>query len=134
MTSQFFVSMAVRDLPKSKAFFEALGFGFNAKFSNDEGACLVINDTTFAMLVNLSLFEKFAEGKPICDARQSSEVALSYTVESRARVDELVAIAVSKGGKVHATPQDHGFMYQHGFEDLDGHVWEPTYFAPSAGQ
>jgi hypothetical protein len=24
-------------------------------------------------------------------------------------------------------PQDHGFMYGHGFEDLDGHIWELIY-------
>lgn len=26
----------------------------------------------------------------------------------------------------------HGFMYGHGFEDLDGHQWELTYMDPNA--
>ena len=29
-------------------------------------------------------------------------------------------------------PQDHGFMYGHGFEDLDGHIWELVYMNPNA--
>ena len=28
-------------------------------------------------------------------------------------------------------PQDYGFMYGHGFQDLDGHVWEVFYMDPS---
>jgi predicted lactoylglutathione lyase len=29
------------------------------------------------------------------------------------------------------TPQDHGFMYAHGFEDPDGHIWELVYMGPA---
>ena len=31
-------------------------------------------------------------------------------------------------------PQDHGFMYGHAFQDLDGHVWELMWMDPSAVQ
>ena len=31
---------------------------------------------------------------------------------------------VRAGGKAHRQPQDRGFMYGHGFEDLDGHGLE----------
>jgi len=40
--------------------------------------------------------------------------------ESRQEVDELVRKAVPAGGKIHREPQDYGFMYGHGFQDLDG--------------
>ena len=31
-------------------------------------------------------------------------------------------------------PQDHGFMYSHGFQDLDGHFWERVWMDPAAIQ
>ena len=52
--------------------------------------------------------------------------------ESREKVDEMVRKAVAAGGTTHNEPQDHGFMYAHGFQDLDGHIWELIYMAPSA--
>jgi hypothetical protein len=39
-------------------------------------------------------------------------------------VDALVATAVAAGATTPNQPNDHGFMYQHGFADLDGHQWE----------
>lgn len=43
----------------------------------------------------------------------------------------MVNKAISSGGKPFNEPQDHGFMYIWGFEDLDGHLWEVTYMDPS---
>jgi uncharacterized protein len=40
--------------------------------------------------------------------------------------------AVAAGGTIYSAPQDHGFMYSHGFQDLDGHIWEVFYMDPSA--
>lgn len=36
------------------------------------------------------------------------------------------------GGSTYNEPQDHDFMYGHGFQDLDGHIWEIMYMEPSA--
>jgi predicted lactoylglutathione lyase len=36
------VNPAVRDLERSKAFFANLGFGFNPKFTNESGACMLV--------------------------------------------------------------------------------------------
>ena len=47
-------------------------------------------------------------------------------------MDKLVNTAVSSGGKTYRDPEDHGFMYIWGFEDLDGHLWEIAYMDPSA--
>ena len=44
---------------------------------------------------------------------------------------------LAAGGSAPRAPQDHGFMYQHSFEDLDGHLWELAYMEstpPSEGQ
>lgn len=36
------------------------------------------------------------------------------------------------GGTTYNEPQDHGFMYAHGYQDLDGHIWEVLYMEPNA--
>ena len=133
MHKQIYVNLAVKDVPRSMAFFKHLGFEFNAQFSNDLGACLVIGDNIHAMLLTEAFFQSFTT-KSLCDARQSTEVLVCISCDSRAEVDDLVAKARAAGGAVPRTPQDHGFMYGHGFEDLDGHLWELVHMvAPSAG-
>ena len=47
-------------------------------------------------------------------------------------MDETISKAVAAGGKAWPSkPLDHGFMYYHGFEDLDGHHWEIMFMEPS---
>ena len=126
MHKQIYVNLPVADLPRSRTFFESLGLSFNPQFSNEQGACLVLGDTIYAMLLTRDFFQTFT-GKPISDARKSTEVLLCLSCDSRAEVDALVAKAVAAGGTAPRAPQDHGFMYGHGFEDLDGHIWELAY-------
>ncbi len=128
MHKQMFVNLAVNDLPRSRAFFESLDLSFNPQFSNDQGACLVLGENIYAMLLTKDFFKGFT-GKPITDATKSTEMILCLSCESRAEVDELVAKALKAGGTSPRPPQDHGFMYGHGFEDLDGHIWELVHMA-----
>ena len=123
MHKQIFVNLPCKNLPASKVFFEALGYGFNPQFINEFGASLVLGDNLYAML----LTEEFAKGftsKPLVDAKAATEVLICLSCESREEVDGLVAKARAAGASVPRAPQDHGFMYAHGFEDLDGHIWE----------
>jgi uncharacterized protein len=130
MNKQIFVNLAVKDLDKSKAFFEALGYTFNPQFTNESGACMVIADgSIYAMLLTEPFFKTFVD-KPIVQAKEATEVLVCLSCESREEVDALVAKAVAAGGRAPRPPQDHGFMYGHGFEDLDGHVWELAWMAP----
>ena len=130
MAKQIFVNLPVNDLVKSKAFFEALGYSFNAQFTNEDAACMVISDTIYTMLLTKPFFEKFTS-KEVVDAKKSTEVLVCLSADSRAEVDEIVAKAVAAGGRIYNEPQDHGFMYAHSFEDLDGHQWEFAYMEPS---
>jgi predicted lactoylglutathione lyase len=130
---QIFVNLPVKNLERSKAFFTELGYSFNPQFTNDQGACMVIGDNIFAMLLVESFFKTFTK-KPIADATKTTEVIVCLSCESRAKVDELVAKAKAAGGTIPNAPQDHGFMYGHGFEDIDGHVWELAYMDPKAIQ
>jgi uncharacterized protein len=83
------------------------------------------------MLLTHEKFQTFTPNA-ICDATKSTEVLVCLSVESRAAVDERVRKAVAAGGSTYNEPQDHGFMYAHGFQDLDGHIWEVIYMDPSA--
>ena len=123
MHQQILVNLACRDLKRSKAFFESLGFTFNPTFTNDSGACMVIGENIFAMLLAEEFFRSFTH-KAIADATKTTEVLTCLSCGSRDEVDTLVAKARAAGGAVPREPQDHGFMYAHGFEDLDGHIWE----------
>jgi predicted lactoylglutathione lyase len=44
MSRKIFVNLPVRDLKRSMAFFEQLGFTFNPQFTDDSAACMVITD------------------------------------------------------------------------------------------
>ena len=130
MQKQIFVNLAVKDLDKSKAFFEKLGYSFNPQFTNQDAACMVISDTIYAMLLTEPFFKGFTP-KEMVDAKKATEVLVCLSAASRAEVDEVVRKAVAAGGRIYNEPQDHGFMYGHGFEDLDGHLWEFAYMEPS---
>jgi predicted lactoylglutathione lyase len=131
MSRKIFVNLPIKNMERSKAFFTALGFTFNPQFTNEQGACMVISDDIFAMLLTEPFFQTFTK-KRVADARESTEVLVCLSCESRAEVDELVRKALAAGGKAPNAPQDHGFMYGHGFEDLDGHIWELAYMDMSA--
>ncbi len=128
MHKQIYVNIAVNDLPKSKAFFEQLGFAFNPDFTNEMGAAMVVGDGILVMLLGKEFFQTFTS-KSIVDSKTGTEVLLCLSCESRAEVDALVAKAIAAGGTAPRPTQDHGFMYGHGFEDLDGHIWELVYMS-----
>lgn len=132
MSRKIFVNLAVADLDRSVAFFRALGFEFNPQFTNENATCMVVSDSIFVMLLVKPFFQTFTT-KTLCDAHQSTEVIVCLGVESRAEVDDLVARAVAAGGRAPSAPQDHGFMYQHSFEDLDGHLWELVFMSGTPG-
>jgi predicted lactoylglutathione lyase len=132
MSTKIFVNLPVKNLEKSKAFFAALGYTFNEKFTDANAACMVINEGSIhAMLLVEDFFKTFTD-KSLTDASKSTEVLLCLSCESRAEVDEMVAKAVAAGGTVPRKPQDYGFMYGHGFQDIDGHLWELMYMDPNA--
>jgi len=123
MPRSLFVNLPVADLPRATAFFSALGLSFNPKFSDEKAACLLISDQIQVMLLTHEFFAGFTK-KPVADARTATEVLLALSCDAREEVDALVAKAVAAGANTPIEPQDHGFMYQHGFEDPDGHQWE----------
>ena len=132
MHQQIYVNLPIKNMARSLAFFKALGFSFEPKFSNEQGACMIVGENIFTMLLVEPFFQTFIGDKASVDAKRSTEVLVCLSCGSRAEVDALVKKAVAAGGKTPNAPQDHGFMYGHGFEDLDGHLWELAWMDPNA--
>src|SRR5687768_6217091 len=130
MSTKIFVNLPVKDLDRSIDFFTRLGFTFNPQFTDETATCMVVSEDIFVMLLTHAKFKTFTP-KEICDATKSTEVLVCLSSESREGVDEMVRKAVAAGGATYNEPQDHGFMYGHGFQDLDGHIWELIHMKPS---
>lgn len=131
MNTRIFVNLPVRKLSKSMAFFRKLGFTFNPRFTDETAACMIVSEDIFVVLLTKEKFRTFTPNE-ICDAKKSTEVLVCLTRESRDAVDKMVRKAVAAGGSTFRDPQDYGFMYEHGFQDLDGHIWELICMEPGA--
>jgi predicted lactoylglutathione lyase len=120
-----FVNLPVSDLERSKAFYEAIGFRNEPKFTNEAAAMMVLSDTISVMLLTHPFYATFTR-KPIADANNSSQVMLCLSSESPAEVDRITDAAGAAGGKIDVSQVDQtkgGPMYGRDFEDLDGHQW-----------
>jgi predicted lactoylglutathione lyase len=132
MAKMIFVNLPVRDLPKAKAFYEAVGAINNPQFTDDTAACMVFSEAINVMLLTHDKWAFFTK-KPISDAHKSSEVMLALSAENREAVIAMTDAAGKSGGKADVNPpQDHGFMFGRSFEDPDGHIWEVIWMDPSA--
>ena len=132
MSTKMFVNLPVKDLAKSMAFYEALGFTFNPQFTDETAGCMVISEHNYAMLLTHEKFMSFTT-KPISDAQKTTGVLVALALDSKQAVDDMVAKALKAGGKEPKPKpkQDYGFMVQRTIEDLDGHTWEPFYMDPA---
>ena len=130
MVSKIFVNLPVKNLDKSIAFFTQLGFTFNPQFTDETATCMIVNEHIFVMLLTEAKFKTFTP-KTISDAKKHTEVLTALLLESREKVEDMIRNAVAAGGSTYSEPQDYGFMYQHGFQDLDGHMWEPFFMDPN---
>jgi uncharacterized protein len=133
MSRKIFVNLPVRDLQKSMAFFSALGFEFNPKFTDDKAACMVLSTEGYVMLLTEPFFRTFTR-RELADTSKHTEALLALSCSSRAEVDDLVKRAVASGGQHAMEPQDHGFMYAWSFYDPDGHHWEVLWMDPKVTQ
>jgi predicted lactoylglutathione lyase len=127
-----FVNLPVAELERSRAFYDALGFRNEPKFSNEAAAMMVLSDTISVMLLTHPFYATFTR-KAIADAHNSSQVLLCISCDSPAEVDRITESAGSAGGKIDIGPKQDmgGMMYGRSFEDPDGHHWEPMWMDPS---
>ncbi len=128
MITSIFVNLPVENLKKSVSFFTELGFTFNAQFTDDESTCMIVNETIYVMLLEHKKFESFIS-KPIAP-KTSTEAILAFSLKSAKEVRTMTEKALSLGGRKLNEPEDHGFMFSWGFEDLDGHLWDLFWMNP----
>src|SRR4051812_44700091 len=131
MARQIFVNLRIKDLKKSMDFFTKIGFKNNPKFSDDTAACMVVSEMIYVMLLTEAKFKSLAPER-MADAPISKAVLIALSCDSRDEVDNMVRTATSNGGSAYEEPKDYGFMYQHGFQDPDGHIWEMFWMDPNA--
>ena len=131
MATKIFVNLPVKDLKRSMGFYAALGFVNNPQFTDETAACMVVSKEIYVMILTHEKFKQFTP-KTIVDATRSSEVLVCLSCDSKQQVVEQVRKALAAGGSTYADPKDYGFMFQHGFQDPDGHIWELIWMDPSA--
>lgn len=133
MSRMIFVNLPVADLARARAFYEALGFTNEPRFTDETAACMVVSDTIHVMLLTHDKWRSFTD-RPLPPAG-ASEVALALSCTSREEVDQLATRAGATGGQVDVNPMmDMGFMYSRSLADPDGHVWEPMWMDMAAAE
>ena len=133
MMKSIYVGLPVKDLAASTKFYEALGFQKNAQFSDDTTSTMVWSDT---ITFQLQTHERFVGwvSKEVADARTTSEVLLSLSLDTREEVDAVVNAAANAGGKAGTrAPIDMGWLYNLAFEDPDGHMFEALWLDTQSG-
>jgi hypothetical protein len=123
MATKIFINLPVKDIEKSKSFFSKLGYRFNDQISDEHAACIIIRENIFVILLKDEYFKTFTK-KNISDTKAFNEVLISLDAESKLDIQTIISKARQFGAHIYAEPQNFGWMYQHSFADLDGHLWE----------
>jgi predicted lactoylglutathione lyase len=132
--TQMFVNLPVTDLDRAKAFYEALGFSINPKFTDHNAACVVVEDGhSYFMILVREFFQTFTE-LPIGDPAVNPTVAVALFQDSREDVDALVTNGLAAGGSEPKAASDYGFMYQRQLNDPDGNILEIGWMDPVAAE
>ena len=128
MAKMIFVNLPVKDVAASTAFYEAIGFTKDPRFSNEMASAMQWSDTITLMILGHDFYATFIPHKTIADSSKVNEVLLCLSFDSRDAVDAITEKAGASGGKADVRePQDMGFMYGRSFEDPDGHIFEPMF-------
>jgi uncharacterized protein len=127
MSKSIYVILPVADLAASTRFYEHMGCSRNPQFSDDKAASMVWSDAITFQILTRAYFATFSP-RPMADARETCQVLLTLTLDSRAEVDALVKAAASAGGKADIRAvMDLGWLYNRAFTDPDGHVFEAVW-------
>jgi uncharacterized protein len=131
---QMFVNLPVTDLDRAKAFYTAVGFTIDPRFSDHNAACVVVEEGhNYVMILVREFFQTMTE-LPIGDPAVNPCAATTVFLDSREAVDVAVAAGVAAGGAEPAPAADHGFMYQRQLTDPDGNVLDFGWMDPVAAE
>ncbi|ODA66766.1 Glyoxalase-like domain protein [Methyloligella halotolerans] len=115
------VTLGVRDLQKSAAFFERLGWRRSVK--DVEGVAFY---QCGSIALGLYPWEALAEDAGVApDGQGFVGITLAHNVRTKDQVDSVLADAEAAGASIVKPAQDVFWGGYHGyFRDLDGHLWE----------
>jgi uncharacterized protein len=114
------ITLGVRDLRRTRAFYEALGWQSNAGPDDD-----VVFFQAGGMVVSLWGRDRLAEDSGVEDAGGWGGVTLAHNVGSPAEVDAVVEAARAAGATIPRAPAETFWGgYSGVFVDPEGHPWE----------
>lgn len=129
MTKQIYINLPVKDLSKSTAFYEALGFTKNPTFSDENASSMMWSDDIVVMLLVHDFYKKFIGTKSIADTAETNGVLLALTLGSKEAVQQFADVAKQNGGNYYSvdmgTPAEMMFSLE--VSDPDGNTWEPMW-------
>ena len=121
--NQIYVNLPVEDVQETRAFWTTLGFSINEHYSDEKAICVVMKENhIYIMFLKEDFFSTFTD-RPVAGG-ETTQTLLAIAVNSREEVDIMVKTATENGGSAYSEPQDHGWMYQSAFSDINGHQWE----------
>ncbi|MCE3267447.1 MAG: hypothetical protein K0S15_2156 [Solirubrobacterales bacterium] len=114
------ITLGVSDLPRARAFYEALGWSTGAEPDDD-----VVFFQAGGIVVALWDRARLAEDSAVPDSPGWGGITLAHNVRSPAEVDEVIAQARAAGATVGREPAETFWGgYSGVFIDHDGHPWE----------
>lgn len=114
------ITLGVKDLAKSRAFYESLGWKAGGP-SNPQVTFFQLA----GIIIGLWSKEALAEEAGLTVGKDFGGIVLAQNVDDRAIVDRVLAAAQRAGGKITAKASEKFWGgYSGYFTDLDGYAWE----------
>jgi predicted lactoylglutathione lyase len=133
MVTEIFINLPTSDLDRSKAFYSGLGWTINENFTDENAACVIVDERIYLMVLTREYLATFTD-KPIVDPATALQTQTGLSRDSREQVDALVEKALGAGGSEAGEAQDYGFMYARDFEDPDGNHFSAIWMDPVAAE
>ena len=112
-------------MKKKKGFWSKLGFAFNEQISDEKAVCVILNETASVMFLTEEYFETFTS-RPVPKG-DTTQAIVAIGLDTREEVDQVVNTALANGATQHEEPEDHGWMYQNSFWDINGLAWNVVF-------
>jgi hypothetical protein len=128
-----YINLPVSNLEVSEKFYAALGFVKNPMFSSEDAACMAWSEEIIVMLLTHDFYKNFIGDRKIIDAKTTSGVLNSISMNSKEEVQKFADIAKENGGDYYMADyvKNLDFMFNYEVSDPDGHMWEPTFMVLS---
>ncbi|KAA0128254.1 glyoxalase/bleomycin resistance/extradiol dioxygenase family protein [Chryseobacterium sp. SN22] len=127
--NRIYVNLPVKNIEQTRTFWTNIGFSANDQISDENAVCIIMGDHIYVMFLTEDYFQTFSE-RPVPKG-DTTQVLVAVGLNSREEVDQVVNAAIENGATQHEEPQDHGWMYQNSFWDINGHGWNVIFADPT---